>query len=520
MKISKITIKNFKSIQEIEINCNDGENGNGLINAFIGKNGTGKSAVFDAVNFLIGDGSYPSLNTCNKEWYIEGKEKECFIEVQTSCGCFKFDTSKESYHFTYNNKAASNETRDKIKINFLSSDRTIKSIMPTNGWSLLGKHFYNESFFGKELEAFHKLMQSAKEQLKQNSKFSEFLDTVTNELSSQIGRKIEADSEIYDIKHFLKGLEFYTNKNEQKINLVNEGSGIQNSFIIACLRALATHRGTDNNPIFIDEPELYLHPHAKKSLYNTLKKLSEPIIDENGVCISEGIQIFYITHSSEFLSYENSEQIHRFYIDGKNGTKSHKFNKVVFNNDCDNDIENNKISFNNAFFADIVCIVEGFSDYLFLKYIIECKNNTGIDELNISIINATRKSKIKSLYSVYSNFGIQTFALYDKDNKPNTEADNHALFSIKAHGFDCDLETYLGYNVTQNKDETKGEAKVRLMREWIESLSTEQKQSKIDEIYKEVARYIPSLKHNNDYVMTQDDNSIVIENTEHIVVNW
>ena len=48
MKIKTIQVQNFKSIQEVTINCNKG------MNAFIGKNGTGKSAVFEAVNFVLG----------------------------------------------------------------------------------------------------------------------------------------------------------------------------------------------------------------------------------------------------------------------------------------------------------------------------------------------------------------------------------------------------------------------------------------------------------------------------------
>jgi AAA15 family ATPase/GTPase len=46
MIIKEIKIQNFKSIKDLTIHCNPG------INAFIGKNGTGKSAVFEAVNLL------------------------------------------------------------------------------------------------------------------------------------------------------------------------------------------------------------------------------------------------------------------------------------------------------------------------------------------------------------------------------------------------------------------------------------------------------------------------------------
>ena len=51
----KFYIKNFKNISSkgLTINCNDS------LNCFIGKNGVGKSAVFDAVNFVLGD-TYPT----------------------------------------------------------------------------------------------------------------------------------------------------------------------------------------------------------------------------------------------------------------------------------------------------------------------------------------------------------------------------------------------------------------------------------------------------------------------------
>jgi putative ATP-dependent endonuclease of OLD family len=74
MKIKTINIKNFKSIKELEINCNEG------INAFIGKNGTGKSAVFDAINIVLGE-TYPTANTFQKDYFNDNKE-EVVIEIE------------------------------------------------------------------------------------------------------------------------------------------------------------------------------------------------------------------------------------------------------------------------------------------------------------------------------------------------------------------------------------------------------------------------------------------------------
>ena len=74
MKIKTIKIKNFKNIKEIEINCNE------VINAFIGKNDTGKSAVFDAINIVFGE-IYPTANTFQKD-YFNDDEKEVIIEIE------------------------------------------------------------------------------------------------------------------------------------------------------------------------------------------------------------------------------------------------------------------------------------------------------------------------------------------------------------------------------------------------------------------------------------------------------
>jgi len=151
--------------------------------------------------------------------------------------------------------------------------------------------------------------------------------------------------------------------------------------------------------------------------------------------------------------------------------------------------QKNKIDFNNAFFADIVFLVEGYSDYLFLEYIIYFKKFTSLEELNISIIEVG-KTKIASYYKMYSKLNIHCFVFYDKDtNKaqrepskyPNNDKLNQEIEQLNnIYGFEEDLEGFLDYNI-----DNKGE-KVKKIQEWIEQEITEDKQSKIDEIWNKI----------------------------------
>lgn len=63
MKIKKIKVENYKSIRKLEFEPSLG------FNAFIGVNSTGKSNIFDAINWLLGP-VYPSFNSARKETHF------------------------------------------------------------------------------------------------------------------------------------------------------------------------------------------------------------------------------------------------------------------------------------------------------------------------------------------------------------------------------------------------------------------------------------------------------------------
>lgn len=65
MKITRLYIKNYKSIKEIDICLSE------LVNVFIGENSVGKSNIFAAIDWMLGP-VFPSFNNFSKEDYYRG----------------------------------------------------------------------------------------------------------------------------------------------------------------------------------------------------------------------------------------------------------------------------------------------------------------------------------------------------------------------------------------------------------------------------------------------------------------
>ena len=131
-----------------------------------------------------------------------------------------------------------------------------------------------------------------------------------NNIESFIGSKFPyvkldtlEDTLLFKNEIHLCGLhDFGVFTNGESIPFPLESSGRMVDFILS--RGIQKY---PENPCFIDEPELYLHPQKKKELHNYLDSISKSIADGG-----QGRQIFYITHSAEFLSYEKPEQIFLF----------------------------------------------------------------------------------------------------------------------------------------------------------------------------------------------------------------
>ena len=303
MKIETIHIQNFKSIKDLTIHCNDG------LNAFIGKNGTGKSAVFEALLHHT-DIEVELLNPPQVNGYSLNQP------ISTS-----------------GNNGYNRGLMKGIRVSIIKIDTKNISANSTTGGS--------QGLFSKNILSL----------------FQETLFPKTKNVNGGIDEiLLNFNNRKYCTQAFrdnlsINGYDFHQLSSGEKVIFLLE------AFSKILEKTEQENKNFLPKILLIDEPELYLHPQAKKSLYNTLKKLAE-----------KGIQIFYITHSAEFLSYESPDLIHRFYYDNEMGTQSIKGKEIEGFSEIDKSIEQNKLSYNSAFFADKLFLVEGYSDELFLRH--------------------------------------------------------------------------------------------------------------------------------------------------------
>lgn len=212
-------------------------------------------------------------------------------------------------------------------------------------------------------------------------------------------------------------------------SIENKGHGLQRAVILSILRTFALdNSGALTNTIFgIEEPEIYMHPQAQRTLRRVFKQLSEA-----------GTQLFYSTHSSLLLDIVHFDEIVRLERrEGDGG--AHSICRQVFPSDLVSDIESRipqlkgRVSpdsirqhYYNAyhqnksegFFAQKVILVEGATESYCLPVLFEAAD-FNLDYHNISVIECGGKGQMDRLYRVFNELGIACFIVFDYDHGTN-----------------------------------------------------------------------------------------------------
>lgn len=491
MKITRLYIKNYKSIKEIDVTLSD------KVNVFIGENSVGKSNIFSAIDWLLGP-IYPSLNNISHEDFYRGDiSSHLDIRIYFDDGHF-LELTNEWYDFYHNKKSGlnldgrsyvSDDVRQKYVSAYIGVDRKITENPANSRWTILGRllrdintRFLEETVLdpetGLQIEKSAIFKQKI-EELRDSTlfsvtdengnnimrKFSEILRTETAKQLSRNPDDFSLDLNIYDPWNFYRTLQIIVNENETSMlfRASDLGMGVQASITIAILKAYSKIKLRNQTPIIIDEPELFLHPQGRRNFYQIIRELAE-----------SGTQVLLTTHSSEFIDLNHFDEIFVIRKKKECGTYIRHADPEDFANDlyCRYKIkttsqeimERYRNAFENtgdsqksteAFFARKIILVEGESEVLILPYFLSLLGYDCVAE-GVTIVRCGGKSELDRFYRLYTEYGIPCYLIFDGDSQnigtkdeESTKIKNRGILSLFDVGADFPdnsvHDKYLGF---------------------------------------------------------------------------
>jgi predicted ATP-dependent endonuclease of OLD family len=424
MMIKKLSIKNYRSIEALNIELNG-------ISAFIGPNNAGKSNILSALNLVLGE-TYPgSRSFAENDFHNRDTSHPIEIKVifnsslgdfyhqaiwgfslkayETSGGIeaeyYAVDQNGEvlQYYSGGNNMKVSNEMRDKALVLFFGLNRDIESQLRTTQWTIYGKllKHLNYKLPQASKAEFDRTVKASTHHLDSEDfvKFKEIMQTVVQE---NTGLEINMEFQAFDPINLYKDLKLLLKESTQAIQFEAQdmGRGVQG--VIALGLLLSYKRLVRDAPmLLIEEPETYLHPHGCRHFYSNLKNLAH-----------EGIQIIYSTHSPFFIPLEDYKNI--FLTRKTNGKTvvSHITDDVLVDNLKVVSMFNEKL--NETFFANTAILVEGAVDKILLARAFEL-GEVQPDIKNISIAECGGNGEIKFVSKILTALGINVIVLCDSD---------------------------------------------------------------------------------------------------------
>lgn len=346
MYIKSMVIENFKGFhgaQRIDFNIPDGATEGSGLNIFVGENNSGKSTIFEAFDFIKDSTRKDPASLINKSSptvtfeefsteiiYTGDISTAVNAHIQTNktrsfLNCIYSDSGQETFKVKRSWNIHSPE--DIKKINFW--DNTTQSYSNPAGIDAPFKKFYDNNFiwadtnpsdeskFGasticgsllKEIaightstpeyqafqDSYHALFNNPASELR--NKIAQIENRVQDVFSSQFGdANISFLFEELQIENFFKTASIVIDDGVS-VPMNEKGHGMQRAVALSLLQVYAEISANAANAsvskpfyLFIDEPEICLHPTGQKKLLDAL------------MTISKTKQVFVTTHSPFML---------------------------------------------------------------------------------------------------------------------------------------------------------------------------------------------------------------------------
>lgn len=434
MKIKQIRIKNFRSIKDETIIFPS----SGIL-ALVGPNNAGKSNVLRAIENILGDSWFRGDKAELNDYFMKNN-RDNVIEINIlfdddKSVVFKSNENWPTYYHSFTNKMPfGSNIKNDFPCTYLSANRDLAKNMQFRSYELMGKI----------AKAFNdKIEEQTKTDLK--LKFDEImliLDTIQgfsdfkkdfsdyfSDLQSDSPYKLKVDFKAFSPLNYFKTINILANdssvNSDFDIDPVELGEGNKSLMLFALIRSYAKNFKQEATGILaIEEPEIYLHPQARRHLYQIFKDI---VKDSN-------IQIIYTTHSPDFLSTEEFSSIGLVSKDHQEGTKV----KIITEQDLVNFSKNTGVpqnktntenikefyattsdtKLNEGFFAKHLILVEGDTEELCLPLLFE-RLGLKYYSSGISIIGVEGKNQIPKYWRLFKIFDIKLSVVFDSDSQGN-----------------------------------------------------------------------------------------------------
>lgn len=186
----------------------------------------------------------------------------------------------------------------------------------------------------------------------------------------------------------------------------DKGSGIQSALVIALFTLYCDTFHRASSLLLVEEPELYLHPQARRAVEAELSRFAEPHEDGR----SER-QVIVSTHAPEFLRSASLDALTLVYKPQGQIASQVRQGTSVDNKKVRQLFQNNA----EIFFADHVILVEGGDRYVLEALANQYLGQAWLDRRNTSVARVDGKTGFRDYVRVLNDFGIGWTILTDLD---------------------------------------------------------------------------------------------------------
>lgn len=440
MKLKSIYIKNFKGLEDIKIeNCSS-------INAFVGKNNSGKSSILHAIDIA-------SLAITVGNWGAF-QPKLAIKDLINNAGNFEIK-------FLYDNDTETivkaSEGYDPQFTNRQETSPKSILILPDVGFGMLNRQNRTPKWVVEQIEAKHFQNVNALEIL-YAIKFYSYknergltpasYESILTEITNYFPDILNIDSSLTEDNTSTLTYEEYG----KRLDILYSGTGLKHFLDILIKTTLSGAK-----IVLLDEPELGLHPDLQRRFIEYLHEIAT----------TKNIQFFIGSHSQVILNYAESIKFYR--VINNSGIRSIL---SVDKEAVHTVLSDLGIRPSDLFNQDICLLVEGASEIVFFEHIIRTLYKSDFEKIAVGIIQyggGAAEGIVSGAIDISNIVSSQKYLLWlrDRDAKPVEEpslASTKFKNKITQNGYECivlkkrEIEYYYPLAVhiaAQQGDETK-----------------------------------------------------------------